>query len=176
MKKLLGLLFFHFITIISFAQTTEHQNRNPVYFLDSVRINPDYFRSINPKDIAFIQVVKENNAIERLGEEGKNGIIYIETKIFARKKMWNYLKRKSDDYARLMPTIDSDSSFQYILNKKLLKNSYDFDLASVNDVTLQEVKILDRKALKKDFDVNDKDYGILILTEPLRDSNKANRF
>ncbi|HWW40778.1 hypothetical protein [Pedobacter sp.] len=176
MKKLLGLLFFNFITIISFAQTKESQDRNPIYFLDSVRINPDYFRSINPKDIAFIQVVKENNAIERLGEEGKNGIIYIETKTFARKKMWNYLKRKSDDYARLMPTIESDSSFQYILNKKLLKNSCDFDLASVNDVTLQEIKILDRKALKKDFNVNDKDHGILILTEPLRDSNKGNRF
>ncbi|WP_316833596.1 hypothetical protein [Pedobacter nutrimenti] len=176
MKKLLGLLFFNFITIISFAQTTENQNRNPVYFLDSVRVKPDYFRSINPKDIAFIQVVKENNAIERLGEEGKNGIIYIETKTFARKKMWNYLKRKSDNYARLMPTVNSDSSFQYILNKKLLKTSYDYDLASVNDVTLQEIRILDKKTLKKDFGVEDKDYGILILTEPLRDSNKGNRF
>ncbi|PTS96181.1 hypothetical protein DBR11_19595, partial [Pedobacter sp. HMWF019] len=145
-------------------------------FVDSVRINPENFKSLNPENIAFIQVIKDKNAVDRLGEEGINGIIYIETKNFARKKLWNYLKRKSPDYTRLMPTVNSDSSFQYILNKKLLKNSYDYDLASINDVTLQEVKILDKTALKRDFGVEDKEYGVQILTEPLRDSNKSNRF
>ena len=67
-------------------------------------------QEFQPTDIAVVTVYKDTNAINLVGEQGKLGAIYMETKKFARNKYWNYFKSKSSDYLKIVPTPQSDSS------------------------------------------------------------------
>ena len=57
----------------------------PMYFLDSIRINQGVLQNYKPSEIAFISVLnKDATAIKMAGAEAKNGLVYIITKEFAK--------------------------------------------------------------------------------------------
>jgi len=87
---------------------------DPLFFIDSIRVNRRVLENYQPSEIASLTVYKDANAIKRVGPEGKNGLIYIETKAFARQRYWQYFKSKSNDYAKAVPAPENDSSVQYI--------------------------------------------------------------
>lgn len=138
---------------------------DPVFFLDSVKVNRGVLENYNPSEIASITVYKDSNAVKRIGPEGKNGLIYIETKISARQRYWRYFKSKSNEYAKVVPTDRNDSFVQYILNNKVLKDSYEADLSSINDQTFKSLTIINKAQLLKDYGISDKAYGVVIITD-----------
>ena len=53
---------------------------DPLYVIDGFPSNSDNFRSINPNDVASVDVLKDAAAISAYGSRGSNGVIVIKTK------------------------------------------------------------------------------------------------
>jgi TonB-dependent starch-binding outer membrane protein SusC len=59
---------------------TINGNSDPLYVIDGFPSNSDNFRSINPNDIASLDVLKDAAAISEYGSRGSNGVIVIKTR------------------------------------------------------------------------------------------------
>ena len=138
---------------------------DPVFFLDSVNIDKSQINKLNPSDIASVTVYDGTDAINLLGEDGKDGVVYMFTKTFAKNSYWNYFKTKSKDYSDRVPSPDSDSTIQYILNKRVLISNFEGDLMLINDNIFKEISLIDKKTLAKDYNILDKDFGVLIISD-----------
>lgn len=55
-------------------------NTSPLFIIDGTPVDEDNFRSINPLDIASIDVLKDAGATAVYGNRGANGVVYIKTK------------------------------------------------------------------------------------------------
>ena len=139
-------------------------DNEPIFFLDSIRVNRGVLSHYEPTEIASITVFKDTTAIRIVGPEGKNGVIYIYTKDYAKSKYWDYFKSKSKDYLKAVPSIDKEKDVVYILNNKVLEKDFEGDLFNLDDSTFLDIKVIDKKALRKDFEIKDKNWGILIRT------------
>ena len=139
---------------------------DPVFFIDSVNVTRIELQKYKPDEIAFVNVYKDSNAIKLVGEQGKFGAVYFETKKFVRNKYWDFLKSKSTEYLKIVPTPESDSSVIYILNDSILGKNSEASLADINDETFIELKVIDKKTLRKTYKVFDKTFGIFIKTIP----------
>lgn len=91
-------LFLFIIPFISFAQNDSVQledksakkvdtemtpavtSNKPLYFVDGTKTKESVVNEINPDAIESINVLKGEKAIEKYGEEGKNGAIEIKMK------------------------------------------------------------------------------------------------
>jgi hypothetical protein len=135
---------------------------DPIFFVDSVNIDKSELKNYDPKDIAQVTVYKDSDAIRLAGPEGKDGVVYVETKEFARKLYWTFFSSKSAEYSRIVPTPGSDSLIQYILNKRVLTSNFEGDLALVSDSIFKKITILDRDALQSQYHISDKTYGVVI--------------
>src|SRR6478736_8225463 len=92
MKKLVVFAVFVLATSSSFAQSNEIKQNNeqwqfnngmqPLFILDDKIIKKDDLNSPNldPTKIASIQVIRDKDAIEKYGEQGKNGVVIITSK------------------------------------------------------------------------------------------------
>ena len=138
---------------------------DPVFFIDSVNVTRIEMQEYQPTDIAVVTVYKDTNAIRLVGQQGKFGAVYVETKRFARNKYWNYFKIKSADYLKIVPTPQSDSSVIYILNDKVLKTNFEGDLSGIDDNNFIELNIIDKQKLNKDYNISDKTFGIVVRTK-----------
>jgi len=67
-------------TVIIRGVGTFNGNTDPLYVIDGFPSNSDNFRSINPNDIASVDVLKDAAAISEYGSRGSNGVIVIKTK------------------------------------------------------------------------------------------------
>ncbi|MBN8789655.1 MAG: hypothetical protein J0I84_21445, partial [Terrimonas sp.] len=144
---------------------------DPIFFIDSVNVTRIEMQEYQPNDIAAVTVYKDANAIKLVGEQGKFGVVYIETKRFARNKYWNYFKSKSADYLKNVPTPQSDSSVIYILNGKVLKTNFEGDLSGIDDKNFIKLTVIDKQKLSKDYNISDKSFGVIIKTKPKDDKD-----
>jgi TonB-linked SusC/RagA family outer membrane protein len=55
-------------------------NIEPLIIIDGAPVDEDFFRSINPQDIASVDVLKDAGATAVYGNRGANGVIIIKTK------------------------------------------------------------------------------------------------
>lgn len=155
-------------TIVAESLKTE-----PIFFMDSVRVSQGDLSQYNPSDIAMVTVIKNIATIQKIFPGTKNGLIYIETKQFAKHRYWTYFKSKSPEYARIVNSSKTDTTnVQYILNGKVLKKNFEGDLASINDGTFKGLIIIDKKHLADEYGINDKDYGIVITSIPRPKNSK----
>jgi len=138
---------------------------DPIFFIDSIKVNRAVLMHYKPNEIASITVYKDTDAIKRDGSEAKNGLIYIETKEFAKNKYWSYFKSKSTAYEKLVVSPDMDLSIQYILNNRILKENYEGDLSAINDKIFKSIIIINKAQLAKDYGITDKEYGVIIKSD-----------
>lgn len=150
-------------------------SNDPVFFIDSVNVTRLELQGYEPTDIAVLTVVKDSNAIKLIGPQGKYGIVYIETKKFARNKYWNYFKSKSADYLKIVPAPASDSTVVYILNDKVLTTNFEGDLSLIDDSNFIELKVIDKQKLNKDYNISDKSFGVLVHTKPKEKKEKPTK-
>jgi hypothetical protein len=139
-------------------------DNEPIFFLDSRRVNRGVLLSYEPTEIAFITVFKDTTAIRIIGPEGKNGVVYIFTKEFARNKYWDYFKSKSKEYLKAVPSSDNESNVVYILDSKVLEKDFEGDLFKLDDKTFADLRVIDKKTLKRDFKIENMKWGIVIRT------------
>jgi len=138
---------------------------DPLYLIDNAKIKNNNINKVNPKEIATVELLKDKIAAEKYGDEGKNGVVLIYTKNYARTIYWNYFKTKSADYFKAIPTVKDEKNVIYILNDKVLEKDFEGDLFKINDSNFIELKVIDKKQLIKDFNITDKKWGIVIKTE-----------
>lgn len=134
----------------------------PIYFLDSIRVNKGILDTYEPTEIASVTVYKGTNAINIAGKEAKNGAIYIMTKTFARDSYWNYFKSKSTEYKKTVSDINIEAKVVYILNGKILKTDFESDLYNINDSNFVELTVITKDKLKEDYKISDKFLGVVI--------------
>ncbi|MFN7776465.1 SusC/RagA family TonB-linked outer membrane protein [Flavobacterium sp.] len=67
-------------TVIIRGLSTVTGNSDPLYVIDGFPSNSDNFRSLNPNDIASMDVLKDASAIAEFGARGSNGVIVIKTR------------------------------------------------------------------------------------------------
>ncbi len=147
-------------------QVKAERRTEPVMFLDSVRITPDELaEQYEPADMAAITVYKDTNAIKLIGPDGRNGVVYLETRKFARNRYWKLFGSRSAEYRKAVPSPESDSTVAYILNGKLLTGSFEGTLSTINEKTLLDLKVIDKKKLGSDYGVTDKQVGVVIKAE-----------
>ena len=66
----------------------------PAFYVDSVKIETEESRSINPNAVARVTLYKNEEGKKIFGEEGKNGVIFIETKSYLKKKTSEKVSRR----------------------------------------------------------------------------------
>ena len=67
-------------TVVIRGIGTYNGNSDPLYVIDGFPSNSDNFRSINPNDIASVDVLKDAAALSEYGSRGSNGVIVIRTR------------------------------------------------------------------------------------------------
>lgn len=139
-------------------------DNEPLYFLDSIQVNRGVLNLYEPTEIAAVTVYKDTSAIKIAGEKGKNGVIYITTKVYARDKYWTYFKSKSADYAKAVPSIKKEENVVYILNDKVLVKDFEGDLYFIDNNNFIDLKVIDKKQLQEVYNIKDKKWGIIIKT------------
>jgi hypothetical protein len=97
--------------------------------------------------MAAVTVYKDTNAIKLIGPEGRNGVVYLETRKFARNRYWKLFSTRSAEYKKAVPNPESDSTVAYILNGKVLTGSFEGTLSTCNEKNLLELKVIGGKAL-----------------------------
>lgn len=137
----------------------------PMYFLDSIRVNQGVLKNYQPSEIAMVTVYKDSNAIKLGGAEAKNGLIYITTKEYARDHYRDYFKSKSAEYATAAADDKKEEKAVYILNGKVLSSNFESDLFTIDDTNFVSLKVIDKDNLKKDYHVSGKTFGVVITTK-----------
>ncbi len=135
---------------------------DPLFYLDSIRVNKSTLTLYDANEIAFITVFKNDKALRIAGDKGKNGVVFIYTKGYVKQKYWEFLKSKSTKYAQLIPDYNKDNTVVYILNNKVLSQNDKAELFELNDKNFIELKIINAKKLKRIFKVKNKEWGIVI--------------
>ena len=138
---------------------------DPVIFIDSVNVDKSEMMKYQPAEIATFTMYTDSEAIELAGPDGKDGVIYIETKVFDKFKYWNYFKLKSAEYAKIVTSPEIDTTIQYILNKRILKKDFEGDLACINDDIFKEITVIDQQTLQQKYGIFDKSYGVIIKSD-----------
>lgn len=162
------LFFTFFCFSMCFSQSPKRIikkiGNNPIIFIDSLNVHSSEMQKYDPKVISLFTVYKDKEATDLFGEDGRDGVIYIETKPFSEKRYQNYFKTKSAEFKKIIDT-ESKEDIQYLLNGKVLSENYEGDLALINDKTFKSVKILNSEELLKRYKISGKKYGILIISD-----------
>ncbi len=136
----------------------------PMFFLDSIRVNKGALNLYEPNEIALVSVYKDSNATKITGKDAKSGVIYITTKSFARDSYWKYFNSKSFEYQQLVPDMKMEAKVIYILNDKVLRSNFEGDLFNINDSNFIELSVVNDSKLKRDYNIKDNSIGVIIKT------------
>jgi TonB family protein len=67
------------MVVVGFGKQTSSENQ-PLYIVDGVTMEPEKIKTLDPKSIDHIEVLKNKWSIEKYGAKGKNGVVIITTK------------------------------------------------------------------------------------------------
>jgi hypothetical protein len=136
----------------------------PLFYLDSIQVNRGVLNLYEPTEIAAVTVYKDTSALKIAGEKGRNGVIYITTKEYARHNYWKYFKSKSSDYAKAVPSLKNEDNVVYILNDKVLEKDFEGGLFFIDNTNFIDLKVINKKSLKEAYNIMDKKWGIILKT------------
>jgi hypothetical protein len=168
MKKI--TLLFLLIPTLLFAQDSPRKMRKKIkdlqlVVIDSLIASPDEVANIDPNTIATVRLLTDTDATKLYGEDAKGGVLICETKPYARKKYIKFFRKVSHQYDSLYSTTNSDSTFQYILNKKIKTENFEGTLSLINDDLFISLEIVTADDLKNKYGITGKSYGILIYSK-----------
>jgi hypothetical protein len=126
---------------------------NMVYIVDSVEVQE--MGKITPDNIAIINIVKGKKLEEKYGERAAGGVMYIETKPFARKRYNRLFSSLSEDFAKALAKNGSDSGFLYVLDGKEIDSTNVNMLAALEKGGIESIVVKDRRK-KVEVDIKSK--------------------
>jgi hypothetical protein len=138
--------------------------QNALIFVDSVESKTG-MEGLDPTKIALIDIVKGAKLKEKYGARGENGVIFIETVNYARRRYTRMFSELSQDYAKALQQYKSDTSFGYFLDGSLIETSIPQMLAALERKSIDSIMVLSPeqvKVLKPEQQPNDKSLWVLI--------------
>lgn len=183
MFKVLGSAFFYlFISQSLIAQDSPEQaasklGPNPLFIIDSIRVTKSDLQNFDSNTITSVTMFTDSADIQPFGKDGKDGVVVMETRAFARKNFIRFLRKASLKYDSLYTANGSDSSFCYIMNDKIQKGSYEGNLSLIDDKLFISLEILTPEELITRFLIDDRRYGVVIKSNtPSNLYNKEEKF
>ena len=167
------IIFFSLFSFICFlpvsAQSVDYSDDarlRRVYFLNDKKTTEETLKNYKPEEVAFIDA--QNGVMAESSEMVK--VLKSYTKDYARRKYWNFLKSVSNDYKNTVNTLEKEESVSYILNDHVIEDNVAAYLARINHNNLENVEIIDQETLKAMYEVEDKQWGVLIATKNPNDN------
>jgi hypothetical protein len=115
--------------------------QDALIFIDSVE-SKNGMEGLDPTKIALINIVKGKKLKEKYGPAGENGVIFIETVAFARKRYTLMFAELSAAYKKQLVKAGSDSSFTYLLNGEPVQSNREQMLAAVERKDIAKVTVI----------------------------------
>lgn len=115
---------------------------DPVYVLDSVVVTQAAIGQVSPDRIGVITIAKGSKAVLKYGSQAENGVVYIETKPFARKRVQVLLSGKSPQYDSLLHKYGNDSSFLYVVNGHPMEPANETLFMTLDQKTFRSINII----------------------------------
>lgn len=165
--RFLYTCIFLFVSCSVFAQDStaarKHYHRQPLYLLDGNITDSSMLKKLNPAEVVDITVLKGAAATALYGSKAADGVVLIASRKFAKQQYWTFLGKKSDAYKKAVPDPASDSLVVYVINGKTsAAGNYEGELYKINEQNFIDLKVINKKALQKDYNLTGKKYGIVI--------------
>ena len=179
MRITFPIIMLILMRVTSFGQlpnkAMKKMGQNPVFFLDSVQVELGILQTLNPFDISNIRLIRPKKAKKLIGDQGKDGAIYVTTVKAAKEIYWNFFRAKSDEYKQLISSPMADTIVQYVLNGQALSDSAapgSFFL--INDKNFRSLQVLDKEKLLSD-NIIPKRYLVAIMTTRIKGIIKTSK-
>ncbi|WP_149697434.1 hypothetical protein [Chitinophaga sp. CF418] len=137
---------------------------NALIFIDSVESKKG-MEGLDPSKIALIDIVKGAKLKEKYGPRGENGVIFIETVDFARKRYTRMFSEINPAYKIELKSYGSDTCFQYVLDGSMINSSVPQMLAAMERKNILSLVVMSPhmvEGLVDDYQPNDKVLWVLI--------------
>jgi hypothetical protein len=123
-------------------------------FVDNNNISPEDLGHLNPALVEELTILKGENAIAKFGTSGAEGVLIIITKKFARASYQEKFAVLSDDYQKLIVSLNNDDTgVIYVLNNVSLENEKD-RLGKLYHINKDEIASLNIKSSTLDDNKN----------------------
>lgn len=155
-------ILFSSLLFISVGAMAQVADDDPVYVLDSVVVNQAAIGQVSPDRIGVITIAKGAKAVLKYGSQAENGVVYIETKPFARKRVNVLLSSQSPAYDSLLRRYGNDSSFYFIVNGQPVTPTNETGLMTLDRKTFRSLRIISDKEVQDKYQVMDRKAGIVI--------------
>jgi len=180
MKKPLLALTFSILAMQLFGQddpstAMSKLGKNPFFIIDSQRIKKADLKNYIPDSIVTVVILYDTSAIKLYGDSAKDGAVIIETRSFARRKYISFFRIYSNSYDSLIQMTGNDESFAYIINDKVQEGNYEGNLSQINKDILLGIEILTKDKLLAKYNIQDKQYGILVHSKTPKDLYNADK-
>ncbi|KAA2243061.1 hypothetical protein F0L74_11115 [Chitinophaga agrisoli] len=133
-----------------------------VYIIDSVEVDPVAVNELGPDQIAMITIARGRKTVEKYGDRATNGVFYIETKPFARKRYNRMFSSLSPAYAAALQKYGNDSSFRYIMSDSVITTNPVSQLAALEKKEIADVQLLSAADGKKRYGLKEEEIGVVI--------------
>lgn len=130
-------------------------------FVDSVE-SKQGLAGLDPGQIALINIVKGAKLREKFGARGAEGVVYVETIPFARRRYTKMFSEISPAYAKALRQFGNDTAFQYILDGSVLTQSVEQMLAALEETGIGSIDVIPPRVLKEQYQVDNKQAGVII--------------
>jgi hypothetical protein len=166
MRPVFVIIALLILAVTSFGQfpkkAMKKMGLNPVVFVDSLDVDMDSLRALNPFDISNISIVKPKRAKRLIGDRGIDGAIYITTVKSAKQIYWTFFKAKSEAYKQLLNSPQADTIVQYVLNGQLLSDrAAPGELFLITDRNFRYIEVIEKEKPLND-NVLSKRYLVVI--------------
>ncbi len=133
-----------------------------VYIIDSVEVDPVAVNELGPDQIAMITIARGRKTVEKYGDRATNGVFFIETKPFARKRYNRLFSSLSPAYAAALRKYGNDSSFRYIISDSVITTNPVSQLAALEKNDITDIQLLVSADEKKRYGLKEEEIGVII--------------
>lgn len=156
------LLIFSLIFSVSQAFAQQEEDDDPVYVVDSVVSTQSAMGKISPDQIGMITIAKGSKAVLKYGPQAANGVVYVETKPFARRRVSTLLRTSSKEYDSVYRKFGSDTSFFFLVNTEPVTTTNQAKLLALDAKNFVSLKVIYARELEDKYRISGHPVGVVI--------------
>ncbi|GEP88613.1 hypothetical protein SAMN05660909_01079 [Chitinophaga terrae (ex Kim and Jung 2007)] len=157
-----SILIFSLFFCVNQVVAQQEEDDEPVYVIDSVLSSQGAMSKISPDQIGMMTIAKGSKAVEKYGPQAANGVIYIETKPFARKRVSTLLRSASKEYDSVYRKYGSDSTFFFLVNTQPVNRNNEGILLALDARNFVSLKVIYARELEDKYKVDGHPVGVVI--------------
>jgi hypothetical protein len=172
MNSALKIICFTLVTLFSYVSSGLGQDTvqvpkkatkpKPLFFVDTKQVKEFALSYANADDIALVQALPLDKALEIHGNKAKNGVVYVFTTKYCTEQYKRGFSDRSSEYKKVLKDEGgSDERIQYIIDGKLLKEKFQDHLYMIRNNPRYFLKIIEKEGLQL-YGVTDKLFGFVI--------------